>query len=43
MHMGLDITTLEQLEYIMMRIRRMKGVYSVERLVSTANAGGKNR
>lgn len=38
-HIGLDITSLEQLEYIMNRIRRMKGVYSVERVVT--NNGGK--
>lgn len=38
-HIGLDITSLEQLEYIMNRIRRMKGVYSVERVV--ASNGGK--
>ncbi|MDO4922233.1 MAG: bifunctional (p)ppGpp synthetase/guanosine-3',5'-bis(diphosphate) 3'-pyrophosphohydrolase [Phascolarctobacterium sp.] len=42
-HMGLDITSLEQLEYVMNRIRRMKGVYNVERVVSTANAGGGKR
>lgn len=44
MHMGLDIMSLEQLEYFMNRIRRMKGVYSVERLISTANgSGGKKK
>ena len=42
-HMGLDITSLDQLEYVMNRIRRMKGVYTVERVVSTANAGGGKR
>jgi len=31
-HMGLDINSLEQLEYVMNRIRRMKGVYTVERV-----------
>lgn len=34
MQFGIDITSLEQLEYIMNRIRRLKGVYSVERIVS---------
>lgn len=34
MEFGIDITSLEQLEYVMNRIRRLKGVYSVERLVS---------
>ena len=34
MEFGIDITSLEQLEYIMNRIRRLKGVYSVERIVS---------
>ena len=38
MEFGIDITSLEQLEYIMNRIRRLKGVYSVERVVS--GAGG---
>lgn len=38
-HIGLDINSLEQLEYIMNRIRRMKGVYSVERVVSNGNGG----
>ena len=42
-HMGLDITSLDQLEYVMNRIRRMKSVYNVERVVSTANAGGGKR
>lgn len=42
-HIGLDISSLEQLEYIMNRIRRMKGVYSVERIVANFNGnnGGK--
>ncbi len=43
-HIGLDISSLEQLEYIMNRIRRMKGVYSVERVVASfsgSNGGGK--
>ncbi len=42
-HMGVDITSLNQLEYVMNRIHRMKGVYTVERVVSTANAGGGKR
>lgn len=44
MHMGLDITSNDQLNYFMNQIRRMKGVYSVERVMSTANGnGGKRR
>lgn len=39
-HMGVDITGLEQLEYVMNRIRRIKGVFSVERESIT---GGKSR
>ncbi len=35
--MGVDITTMTQLEYVMNRIRRIKGIISVER----ANFGGK--
>ena len=42
-HMGLDITSLEQLEYVMNRIRRMKGVYTVERVFSTSGGGGKRK
>ena len=42
-HMGLDINSLEQLEYVMNRIRRMKGVYTVERVVSTASSAGGRR
>lgn len=38
-HMGIDITSLDQLEYVMNRIRRMKGVYTAERVVSTATGG----
>ncbi|MCQ2363826.1 MAG: TGS domain-containing protein, partial [Acidaminococcaceae bacterium] len=34
---GVDITTMSQLEYVMNRIRRIKGIISVER----ANFGGK--
>ena len=34
MEFGIDITSLDQLEYVMNRIRRLKGVYSVERIVS---------
>ena len=33
--MGLDISNLEQLDNIMNKIKRMKGVYSVERLVAS--------
>ena len=42
-NMGLDITNLDQLYVIMSRIKRIKGVYSVEREVTEtghANAGG---
>jgi guanosine-3',5'-bis(diphosphate) 3'-pyrophosphohydrolase len=42
-NMGLDITNLDQLYVIMNRIKRIKGVYNVERLVtegSRANGGG---
>ena len=42
-HMGLDITSLEQLEYVMNRIRRMKGVYTVERVFATIGGGGKRK
>lgn len=42
-HMGLDITSLDQLEYVMNRIRRMKGVYTVERVFSTSGGGGKRK
>lgn len=38
-HIGMDINSLEQLEYIMNRIRRMKGVYSVERVVANSSGG----
>ena len=41
LHMGLDIVSLEQLEYVMNKIRRMKGVFTVERVLSTANGGKK--
>ncbi len=34
-HIGLDISGSEQLEYVMNRIRRMKGVYTVERDITT--------
>lgn len=37
-HLGLDIVSLEQLEYVMNRIRRMKGVYTVERVFTTSGA-----
>jgi guanosine-3',5'-bis(diphosphate) 3'-pyrophosphohydrolase len=42
-NMGLDITNLDQLYVIMSRIKRIKGVYNVEREVTEtghANAGG---
>lgn len=39
MQFGIDINSLEQLEYVMNRIRRLKGVYSVERVIS--GYGGK--
>ncbi len=42
-HMGIDITSLDQLEYIMTKIRRMKGVFSAERVVSTATGTGKRK
>ncbi len=38
-HMGVDIASLDQLEYVMNRIRRMKGVFSVEREFSTGGKG----
>lgn len=40
-HIGIDINSLEQLDYVLTRIRRMKGVYTAERIVSTANGGGR--
>lgn len=42
-HLGLDINSLSQLEYVMNRIRRLKGVYKVERVVSTASSSGGKR
>lgn len=36
-YMGIDITSLDQLDYVMNRIRRMKGVYSVERTFAVGN------
>ncbi len=44
-HMGLDITSLDELDYVINRIRRMKGVFTAERVLSTANGGngGKRR
>lgn len=39
--LGLDILSLDQLEYVMNRIRRIKGVQSVERLIATT--GSKER
>lgn len=41
-HIGLDINSLEQLDYVITRIRRMKGVYTAERVVSTATGGGRH-
>lgn len=40
-HMGIDITGLEQLEYVINRIRRMKGIFSVEREFSSG--GGRKK
>ena len=37
-HLGLDITNIGQLETIMNRIKRIQGVYSVERM--TTGSGG---
>lgn len=42
-YIGFDITSLEQLDYVMNRIRRMKDVYSVERVISANNSGGGRR
>ena len=36
-NMGLDVASLEQLENVMNRIRRMKDVYTVERVVSNGS------
>ncbi len=41
MNIGLDIATLEQLDYLMNRIRRIKGVYNVERIISGSIGGRK--
>ena len=37
--MGIDIGNLEQLDNIMNKIKRMKGVYSVERMISNGQGG----
>ena len=37
--MGIDISNLEQLDNIMNKIKRMKGVYSVERMISNGQGG----
>ena len=43
-YIGFDITSLDQLEYVMNRIRRMKDVYTVERVVDASGVpGGKRR
>ncbi|MBQ0067760.1 MAG: bifunctional (p)ppGpp synthetase/guanosine-3',5'-bis(diphosphate) 3'-pyrophosphohydrolase [Phascolarctobacterium sp.] len=39
--LGIDITAAEQLEYVMNRLRRMKGVFSVERAI--ASVGGQHK
>lgn len=39
--LGIDITATDQLEYVMNRLRRMKGVYSVERAI--ASSGGSHK
>lgn len=36
-HLGLDVNSLDQMERIINRIRRMRDVYSVERVVSKGN------
>ena len=38
-HMGLDITSLDQLNYIIGRIKRVKGIYNVERDISGVIGG----
>ena len=44
-HLGLDITNIGQLETIMSRIKRIQGIYSVERLTtgSVVAEGGKGK
>ncbi len=41
-NMGLDIKNLDQLYVIMNRIKRIKGVYNIERLVSESVHGSNN-
>ena len=41
-HLGLDITNTAQLETIMGRIKRIQGVYSVERMTTSAGNGNEN-
>lgn len=38
-NLGLDISAVDQLNYVINRIRRLKGIYTVERIIS--NGGGK--
>ena len=38
-HMGIDISSVEQLDYIIGRIKRVKGIYNVERDIPS-NIGG---
>ena len=40
---GLDISSLDQLEYIMNKMRKMKNVYSVERIVGNSGKGSGGR
>ena len=43
-HLGLDITNIGQLETIMNRIKRIQGIYSVERMTTGSSAeGGKGK
>ena len=37
--MGLDISAVDQLNFVMNRIRRLKGIYSVERVISNSGGG----
>ena len=41
-HLGLDITNTAQLDTIMSRIKRIQGVYSVERMTTTAGNGNES-
>ncbi|MCQ2358581.1 MAG: bifunctional (p)ppGpp synthetase/guanosine-3',5'-bis(diphosphate) 3'-pyrophosphohydrolase [Phascolarctobacterium sp.] len=38
-NLGLDISAVDQLNYVINKIRRLKGIYTVERIIS--NGGGK--